>query len=277
MTQPRQRSAVLLLAAAALGVTLAPSASAQIGSNAPVHPHDWTWRVGINMWLPGVDATTRFQTSDGGTIGSEVDPGNYLKNLKFFFMGTVEARHGPWSILGDVVQLRFSDDESKVRSITGPGGAITVPIDSRSDTTLKGFVTTIQGGYAVMQSPDARMDVVAGMRYTKLKAELDWQLSGPAGGFATSGSASESKDLWDGVVGLRGVTALGGNWDFRYYADVGTGSSKLTWQALAGVGYRFKWGDVVVAYRHLAYELDTDRPVSDMTFSGPQFTVGFTF
>jgi hypothetical protein len=275
MTQPRQRSAALLLAATVLGATFAPTASAQTGGSAS--PDGWSWRFGINLWLPGVDATTRFETSDGGTIGSEVDPGDYLKNLKFVFMGTVEARRGPWSILGDVVQLRFSDDESKVRSITGPGGAIAIPVDSRSETELRGFVTTIQGGYAVMRAPDARVDVVAGMRYTRLKAELDWQLSGPAGGFATSGTVGESKDLWDGVVGVRGVSALGGNWDLRYYLDVGAGSSKLTWQAYGGIGYRFRWGDVVVGYRHLAYELDTDRPVSDMTFSGPQFTVGWTF
>ena len=275
MTKPRQRSAVLLLAATVLGVTLAPSASAQTRYGAA--PGDWTWRFGINLWLPGVDATTRFQLSDGSTIGSEVDPGDYLKNLEFVFMGTVEARNGPWSILGDVVQLKFSDDESTVRSITGTGGAIAIPVDSRSETTLKGFVTTIQGGYAVMQSPSSRMDVVAGVRYTKLKAELEWRLSGPAGGFATSGTVGESKDLWDGVVGVRGQTALGGNWDLRYYLDAGAGSSNFTWQALGGIGYRFNWGDVVVGYRHLAYELKSDRPVSDMTFSGPQFTLGWTF
>jgi hypothetical protein len=271
MTNSRQRSAVLL-AAAVLGVMLAPSASAQTGYIAS--PDRWDWSFGINLWLPGVDATTRFQRDDGSTIGSEVDPGGYLKNLKFVFMGTVEARRGPWSIQGDVVQLKFSDDESKIRSITGSGGAINIPIDSRSETELKGFVTTIQGGYAVMQSPAARMDVLAGVRYLKLKAELEWNLSGPAGGFASSGTIGQSKDFWDGV---RGKSALGGNWDLRYYADVGAGSSKLTWQAFGGVGYRFAWGYAVVGYRHLAYEMDTDRPVSDMTFSGPQFTVGWTF
>jgi hypothetical protein len=274
MTLSRQRSAVLL-AAALLGVTIAPTASAQARSAAA--PGDWTWRFGINLWLPSVDATTRFQRDDGSTIGSEVDPDGYLENLKFAFMGTVEARNGPWSIMGDVVQLRFSDDESRVRSITGPGGAIAIPVDSRSETGLKGFVTTIQGGYAVAQSPGSRMDVVAGLRYTKLKAELEWQLGGPAGSFARSGTIGESKDLWDGVVGVRGQSALGGNWDLRYALDAGAGSSKLTWQALGGIGYRFSWGEAVVSYRHLAYEMKSDRPVSEMTFSGPQFTLGWTF
>jgi hypothetical protein len=70
---------------------------------------------------------------------------------------------------------------------------------------------------------------------------------------------------------------LGGNWDLRYYADVGAGSSRLTWQAAGGVGYRFGWGDAVLGYRHLAYEMHNDRPIADMAFSGPQIAVGFSF
>jgi hypothetical protein len=37
------------------------------------------------------------------------------------------------------------------------------------------------------------------------------------------------------------------------------------------------WGDAVLAYRHLAYDLKSDRPISDIKFSGPQLSVGFKF
>ena len=240
-------------------------------------PNDWSWHLGIHLWLPTVEATTRFQLPDGGTIGSRMDT-DYLDNLKFAFMGTVEARRGPWSIMGDVVQLRFADEGSKVSSITGPGGAVTIPINSSSETELKGFVTTILGGYALAQSPASRMDLVAGARYARIEPELKWQLSTTsAGGLATSGTVGATKDFWDGVVGMRGIAALGGNWDLRYYGDIGAGSSKLTWQAQGGIGYRFGWGDVVVSYRHLVYEFDSDRPMSDVSFSGPQFSLGWRF
>ena len=86
-----------------------------------------------------------------------------------------------------------------------------------------------------------------------------------------------TKDFWDGVIGIRGKSPLGGNWDVRYYADVGAGSSQSTWQALGGIGYRFSWGDAVLSYRHLAYKMDSDRPISDMSFSGPQFALGWNF
>jgi hypothetical protein len=175
------------------------------------------------------------------------------------------------------VYLDLGDNKSKVTTITGPGGNVGVPVDSGTHSDVKGFVTTTGGGYSVMRTPEARMDVLAGLRYTRLKTRLDWELSGPLNGVAASGSVGESKDLWDGIVGVRGRTNLGGNWDFRYYLDAGAGSSRFTWQAVAGVGYRFNWGDVVLSYRHLAYDMKSDRPVSDMTFSGPQFVVGFTF
>jgi hypothetical protein len=38
------------------------------------------------------------------------------------------------------------------------------------------------------------------------------------------------------------VTVL---WFAPFYLDVGTGATKLTWQGFAGVGYAYRWGDVV--------------------------------
>jgi hypothetical protein len=39
-----------------------------------------------------------------------------------------------------------------------------------------------------------------------------------------------------------------------WYFDCGAGDSRYTWQVMAGAGYRFGWGDVSVAYRHLDYK-----------------------
>jgi hypothetical protein len=36
-----------------------------------------------------------------------------------------------------------------------------------------------------------------------------------------------------------------------YYTDIGAGQSDFTWQAFAGVGYRFAWGDALTGCRHL--------------------------
>lgn len=57
--------------------------------------------------------------------------------------------------------------------------------------------------------------------------------------------------------------------------DAGTGDSDLTWQAAAGLGYTFGWGDVAIIWRYLDYDLPSDAKVADMNFSGPEAGVIF--
>jgi len=54
-------------------------------------------------------------------------------------------------------------------------------------------------------------------------------------------------------------TGQGGAWAISYYLDVGTGSSKLTWQAMAGIEYRFHWGNAQLSYRYLYYNMREDQ------------------
>ncbi len=270
----KQAQRITLAAGAGLTLLLALPVSAQTGAA----PSDgWAWRASLNAWLPSVHSSTQFDLPSGGNISGTTDPGGYLSKLKFAFMGTLEARRGQWSFLADGVYVDFGNLRSNVRSISGPGGIVTVPIDAGTTSDLKGFIGTFEGGYAVLQSPGARADVVAGVRYARLKTKLDWQLSGPTGGLATSGGVESTKDFVDGVVGVRGNASLGGNWDVRYYLDGGAGSSRFTWQAFAGVGYRYSWGDVILGYRHLAYDFHSEKPISDLKLSGPILSVGFTF
>lgn len=66
-------------------------------------------------------------------------------------------------------------------------------------------------------------------------------------------------------------------WYLSFYADVGAGDSKLTWQAWPGVGYRFENVDAVAGYRHLAWETDDGDTFEDINFSGPMLGVKFRF
>lgn len=260
------------LTAAVLGATFALPAAAQSKS-----PDSWDWRFEFNIYLPGIDSTTSFEVPGGGNVNAETDPSGYLSKLKATFMGALQVRRGPWSMSGDVLYLDLGDLKTKVTEISGPGGIITAPVNVNTGGDLKGFIGTFLGGYTVMRDPGSYMDVVGGARYARLKTKLEYELTGPTGGVPAAAKREATKDFWDGVIGIRGTSALGGNWDLRYYGDVGAGSSKSTWQVQAGVGYRFGWGDAVLSYRHLAYKMDSDRPISDMSFSGPQFALGWNF
>ena len=236
----------------------------------------WTWRATLYGWFPSIHGSTNIPNlPDGGSIETSVSPSNYLSRLQFAFMGSLEARRGPWSILGDAIYLDMGNSNSRITSISGPGGHVAIPIDSSSHTDLKGFVGMLAAGYSVLQQPGANADVTLGARYLRLKSGVDWELSGPVGVIAQNGSAQVTKDLFDGIVGVRGNVDISDPWFFRYYVDAGAGSSRFTWQALAGIGYRLSWGEVLVGYRHLAYDFHSDRLASDIKFSGPVIGVAF--
>ena len=46
---------------------------------------------------------------------------------------------------------------------------------------------------------------------------------------------------------------------------------------MAGIGYSFKWGGVLLAYRHLYYEQKDDKLLQDIAFSGPALGAAFRF
>jgi hypothetical protein len=60
-----------------------------------------------------------------------------------------------------------------------------------------------------------------------------------------------------------------------YYADIGTGNSKLTWQVNAGLGYQFDWGAVAATWRYLDYEFKSGNAIQSANFSGLVVGVGF--
>ena len=252
----------------------------------------WTFALTPYLWLPTIHGTLNYSIPPGGTgsPNTDVGPDSYLKDLNFAIMIAGEARKGEWSIFTDVVYLNMSSQDSTVKSVSfnGPAGIVSVDAGANASTTssVKGLVWTLGAGYAVVHTPAVTLDVFGGFRYFGLEASTDWQLAasitGPLGGtqvFPREGSISQRRDLVDGIIGVRGRVRLGeSNWSVPYYVDAGTGSSQLTWQALLGISYGLSWGDITLAYRHLAYdEKKSDKLVQDMRFSGPALGISFRF
>jgi hypothetical protein len=80
-----------------------------------------------------------------------------------------------------------------------------------------------------------------------------------------------------GLLSEDHLRVLGRDWFVPYHVDAGAGDARFTWQAFAGVGYHFAWGDAMIGYRHLAYEFKSAQPVSDLAFSGPLAGVALRF
>jgi len=170
---------------------------------------------------------------------------------------------------------------------TGAGGP-SIDIDAR-DVLRKldmAFMATLGarrgrwGGYADWVYSDLSAQRT-GTRMLDTDQTLSWSLAGPGSvpGLARSGMVETSVTNWDAIVGVAGRLRFGDGqrWFVPYYADIGTGNSKLTWQALAGLGYSFGWGEVMAAWRYLDYEFKSGEPLQSLTFNGVAVGVSFRF
>lgn len=95
--------------------------------------------------------------------------------------------------------------------------------------------------------------------------------------FAKTAPLSRDEDLIDGIVGLRGRFVLGRGFHLPYAFDLGGGSSRLTWQASAGLGYQAGWAGVSLGWRHLSYDQGGSKLLRDFSFGGPYLALNLTF
>ena len=237
----------------------------------------WHFDAALYLYLPSVDGTTRF-----GTGGSDatVNASKVLDSLNAAFMGAFEARRGQWGGYTDFVHVDFKHSSAATRDLSIGGIPLPADVSAALSFDLKGNVWTLAGLYRVVPDPVSPVDVLAGGRLLDITEHVTWQLSGNIGQFPISGQAG-SQDAsirnWDAIVGAKGRLALtrDGKWFVPYYADLGTGNSKFTWQAMAGIGYSFGSFSIVGDWRYLDYHMKSGKPFETLSFSGPAVAAVF--
>jgi len=239
----------------------------------------WQFSITPYIWLPSVHGTLNFDVPPGGNSPiAIIGPSDYLSNLKFATMLTGTARKGDWGVFYDIVYVHFGDLRSTVRDLNGPGGIISLPVAASVDSSLKGAVATLTGTYSVVNSSRLQLDLIGGVRYANMSTSADWNYSSPNGALANSGSVSKSIDFVDGIFGTLGHVQLGdsGRWYLPFELDFGAGTkNSTTANAVLGVGYKFGWGGLTLAYRYLYYDLGSDGPLHDVKLAGPVLGAAF--
>ena len=256
----------------AVTVLLSSTAGAQ------VRPDDWQFRALIYAYLPTISGSTTFPAGSGSNVNADSD--KILDSLKFAFMGTLEAQKGRWGAFTDVMYLNVSGSKSGTRDLTIGGVELPAGVSSNASLDIKATVWTLAANYRVLAAPDAAYDVFAGARLVDVTEKLGWEFSanvGPVVGPGLTGSSQTKLDNWDAIVGVKGRFNFGQNreWFVPYYLDVGTGNSNLTWQAIAGIGYAFRWGEVVAAWRYLDYDFKSGTRIQSLNLNGPAIGVAF--
>ncbi len=258
-------------------------------AEAQVKGDQWNFSITPYLWLPNVNGTLKYSIPPGGGGSPEVGvgPADWLEALKFAMMLTGEARKERWAVFTDIIYLDLESDHGTVKAVDfglTTRNPVSTSLDAGTQSSLKGGLWELAGSYTAVEGGIVTLDVLGGFRYFSIRASSDWRLTaavtGPGGAqsFPASGSISQSDDLWDGIVGIRGKIRLGrSNWSLPYYLDIGTGSSDYTWQAMAGIAYGFSWGGVQLVYRHLYYDQEENKLVQNMRFSGPALGISFRF
>lgn len=242
------------------------------------HADEWQFRAIIYGYFPDIGGTTTFPAGSGTSIN--VDADTIISNLKFTFMGSIEAQKGRWGAFTDILYLDVGGSKSDTRDLTIGGVELPAGVTANASLDIKGTVWTLAGSYRVLATPEATFDVFAGARLLSIKQRLGWAFSanvGPVVGPGREGNSEVKLDNWDGIVGVKGRLGFGARheWFVPYYVDVGTGDSDLTWQAIAGIGYAFSWGEVIAAWRYLDYDFKSGRKIESVNLNGPAIGVAF--
>jgi hypothetical protein len=232
----------------------------------------WQFDGSLYVYVPTIGGTTTFP--ENGEPNVTINTSSILDVLKMAFMGTLGLRKGRWGAFTDVYYVDLGNTQSATSALTI--GGTRLPADASADVTMdiKSAVWTVAGSYRVSADRGSPLDLFAGARLLDLKETLRWQLSGNIGSIALpdlAGDQATRLTNWDGILGVRGRFALGADekWFIPYYLDFGAGNSDRTVQAVGGVGYAFKWGDLTASWRYLDYKMKASSNIQSFNLSGP--------
>ena len=220
----------------------------------------WTYDLSFNLWLSDTAVST---DTPFGVVDAELSFSDAIQDLDFAFMGTAEARNGPWAVFMDMLYFNLTADAPT------PLGTLFSEVSTGSKiTVLSGYVA-----YRVHEEPTFAVDLGVGLR--GFWTDLDTTLVGAS---APTESFSQTKDWVDPIVAARIRMAFGEDWFGTLMLDAGGTGDSSTWQALATVGYRLNenWA-LQGGYRYLQSEWDTDLGQSSLEFSGPILGVTYRF
>lgn len=234
-----------------------------------------TYRATVYGFVPSLSGETAFPTPLGSTI--DVSGETLMESAELVLMGAFEFQKGRWGAFADVMYLDLANSKTGTRDIAIAGLPLPLPITANADIGIEATIVTAAANFRAVSGRRATIDLFGGTRRISATGTLDYTFSSPVGPFAGAGlqgSSEATNGNWDGIGGVRGRIQLG-RVVIPYHADAGAGESDLTWQVMGGIAYAFDRVEVGAVWRHLAYQMDSDRKIAELNFSGPAVGVAF--
>ncbi len=243
----------IALVAASLTVVLTAHAATVDKTAEEAASSEWKKNFEVYFWLPRIDIKTA--TDEHITLSLK----DIINSLKWMTMIDFGAQKGKWSIGADAIYLHLSD--SKERTTGNPIGN---PLELEARVGIRGFISTFGGAYQFAGNDSYELHALAGARYLYLKVPIEFDVNDVQRKKVTLGGHN-----WDGIIGMRGKTTLNEKWYMDYYADLGTGDSKLTYQAKVGFGYKFEKLTGTFGFRYLRWNFSSSSELDNLRVIGP--------
>ncbi|NYT24590.1 hypothetical protein H0A73_13355 [Alcaligenaceae bacterium] len=253
------------------------------GPRAPIAPEPQrVLQVTPYLWATGLKGRIS-PFHNGPTIHTEKSFSDVLDDLDFGGFVNMWGRHGRFVYSGDVmyVDTRGADGAGPLPAMQIPG--IGAPIPPGAEVTAKvrtkQFMSTLLGGYRVVDMPDFTLDALGGARFWHISNTVKVTAGIPPVG-SRAASHGESFGWVDPVVGMRAFLRVTEKLSFQTQADIGGfgAGSDLTWSALATLNYTFTDRlSTSIGYKALKVDYDHGGHVYDTRLSGPVLGVTYRF
>lgn len=222
---------------------------------------EWSFVVAPYFWMAGM-------AGDVAAFGSppvhvDVPFTKVLDDLDFAGMAVAEARYGRFSLSSDILYLKLSTDR------TTPLGIIA----NQAQLGAEAFEFTALAGYALIDTPTAQLDIVAGARVWSVEETLSF-----TGGVLNGLWLQDSASWADAMGGIKGRANLTPKIYLTGWALAGSGGADIDWDVFGGVGYEFNDRiSGVLGYRAAGVDYQDGPFLFDVVIQGPVLGAVFRF
>lgn len=226
-------------------------------------PHQKELQFGLSTYILAAGVTGSVGI-DRQRADFESSFGDILENLNEGMALSGFASYDKWSLRADYLYMGMG-----INSSTG------LPIYEEIDTNLKVNIFTSLLSYHVWENDEAYINLGLGARLFHLSGDVSLNSSS---NFFPDLKGDSSQDIWDGIIAFTGSYQFAPKWSLRFYGDIGSGDSDLTWQTHLSCGYQCNDSLIVLlGLRQVGCQFESGNIDLEIAFSGPQLGVVYTF
>jgi hypothetical protein len=244
----------------ALMVVMLACFSASAFAGEQVKEGNWDFSLApLYVWMVDMEGTMGIGPVSGGV---NVDFSTLFDNLEAIFTVHFEATHSSnWGLFFDYNYVDVG--------ASGTQGPLTINIDFASTMVEVGGLYRFGNGQQAI-------DVLGGLRYTKLEPDVTITPPGGKRGF--------SEDWTDPIIGVRYIYDFGNKWMISARGDIGGFGlgSDFTWNVSALVHFQpWKNAGFIAGYRALDQDYEDGTGLNrfkyDMRLAGPVLALNFVW